>query len=65
MSDRRRALAAVACAVLGTALMVVIDSPYALVAGLMLLVAFIVLGASAIATPEYLAGDGGEDDDPA
>lgn len=60
MSERRTALAAVACAVLGAGLMVVVDSPWALGAGVALIVAFIALGAAAIATPDYLERDGEE-----
>ena len=59
MSGRRTALLAVACAVAGTALMVLVDSPWALGAGVALMIAFIAIGAAAIATPEYL----GRDDD--
>lgn len=57
MSERRTALLAVACAVAGTALMVLVDSPWALGGGVLLLVAFIALGAAAIATPDYLGRD--------
>jgi hypothetical protein len=59
MSDRRLALLAVACAVAGAALTVLVDSPYALGAGVALLIAFVAIGAAAIATPDYL----GRDDD--
>jgi len=54
VSGRRPALIAVACAVAGTALMVLVDSPWALGAGVALMIAFIAIGAAAIATPEYL-----------
>ena len=54
MSGRRPALIAVACGVIGAVLMIVVDSPYALVAGVALMIAFIAIGAAAIATPEYL-----------
>ena len=57
MSGRRPALLAIACGVVGAALMIVVDSPYALGAGVALLVAFIAIGAAAIATPEYLGRD--------
>jgi len=59
VSGRRTALLAIACAVAGTALMVLVDSPWALGAGVALMIAFIGIGAAAIATPEYL----GRDDD--
>lgn len=59
MSSRRAAPIAVACAIAGTALMVLVDSPWALGAGVALMIAFIAIGAAAIATPEYL----GRDDD--
>ncbi len=59
MNGRRNALLAVACAAAGTALMVLVDSPWALGAGVALMIAFIAIGAAAIATPEYL----GRDDD--
>jgi hypothetical protein len=62
VSDRRTALLAVACGAVGAAVMVVIDSPYAIAAGVVLLVAFIALGAAAIATPAYLGRDGDEED---
>jgi hypothetical protein len=59
VSSRRLALLALACAAAGAALMVLVDSPWALGAGVALLIAFIAIGAAAIATPEYL----GRDDD--
>ena len=59
MSARRTALLALACAVAGTALMVLVDSPWALGGGVALMIAVIAIGAAAIATPEYL----GRDDD--
>ena len=59
MSARRNALIAVGCAVAGAALMVLVDSPWALGVGVALLIAFIAIGAASIATPEYL----GRDDD--
>lgn len=48
--------AAAACLVVGTALMIGLDSGYARIAGVILLVAFIALAALAIATPDYLGG---------
>lgn len=59
MSGGRAIAAAIACAVAGTALVMLGDSPYALAAGVVLLFAFIAIGAAAIATPDYL----GRDDD--
>lgn len=64
MSGRRNALLAVACAVVGAALMVLVDSPWALGAGVALMIAFIALGAAAIATPEYLGRDDDRRDGP-
>jgi hypothetical protein len=59
VSGARPVVAAIACAVIGAALVMFVDSPYALGAGVVLLFAFIAIGAAAIATPEYL----GRDDD--
>ena len=59
MSGRRAPMSAIACGLVGAALVVLVDSPYALVAGVALLLAFIAIGAAAIATPEHL----GRDDD--
>lgn len=61
MSSTALTRAALGSLVGGTALMVGLESGYARVAGVILLVAFIVLGALAIATPEYLARDGDDD----
>ena len=60
MSGARLVVAAVACAMIGAGLVMLVDSPYALGAGVVLLFAFIAIGAVAIATPEYL---GREDED--
>jgi hypothetical protein len=49
--------AALACLVVGAALLVIVDQPVARAAGVIALLAFIVLGTFAVATPEYL-GDG-------
>jgi hypothetical protein len=57
VTGRRSALLAIACAVLGAGLVVVVDSPWALGLGVALLIAFIAIGAAAIATPEYLGRD--------
>lgn len=62
MSPRALTGAALACLVAGTALMVGLDSGLARIGGVALLVAFIVLGALAIATPDYLGDQPGDDD---
>jgi hypothetical protein len=49
--------AALALFVLGTAVLVPFDVPVALVAGVFLLLAWIVVGVFAVASPERLAGD--------
>ena len=59
MSGARPVVAAIGCAVIGAALVMLVASPYALGAGVVLLFAFIAIGAAAIATPDYL----GRDDD--
>lgn len=59
--DRLTGRAAVACGLAGAALMLGVESPAALAAGVLLLVAFVVLGMLRIASPEYLAR-GPEDD---
>ena len=64
MSGRRSALLALACAGAGAALMVLVDSPWALGAGVALMIAFIAIGAWAIATPEYLGRDDDWQDEP-
>lgn len=62
MSARVSTRAAIACLCAGGLIMLAFESGVARVAGVLLLVAFIVLGALAIATPEYLGDrDGGED----
>ena len=62
MSPRALTYAALACLVVGSALMVGLESGVARIAAVILLAAFIVLGALAIATPEYLGERPGEDD---
>jgi type IV secretory pathway VirB2 component (pilin) len=62
VSPRALTAAAVACLVIGSGLMVGLESGLARLAAVVLLVAFIVLGALAIATPEYLGDHPGEDD---
>ena len=57
MNGRRPVFAAIACAVIGATLVVFVESPYALGAGVVLLFAFIAIGATAIATPDYLGRD--------
>ncbi|MGD9695009.1 MAG: hypothetical protein AB7V42_05040 [Thermoleophilia bacterium] len=52
--------AALACLIVGTVVMVLIDATAARIVGVLLLVAFVVTGALAIASPEYLA----REDDP-
>jgi len=49
--------AALGAAVAGVALMVAFEGTATRVAGVLAIVAFIVLGVFAIATPEHLAGD--------
>jgi hypothetical protein len=49
--------AALALFLLGTALLVPFESPVTLVAGVLLLLAWIVVGVFAVASPERLAGD--------
>jgi hypothetical protein len=53
----QRMKAALALFVLGTAVLVPFDVPVALVAGVFLLLAWIVVGVFAVASPERLAGD--------
>ena len=53
--------AAVACLVVGAVLMIFFESAVTRALGVLLLVAWIVLGAFAVATPEYLAQEDGED----
>ena len=45
---------AIACLVVGAGLMLAFEAPAARVAGVLLLAAWIVIGAFAIASPEYL-----------
>jgi hypothetical protein len=53
---------AIACGLLGAALMLGVESPAALAAGVLLLVAFVVLGMLRIASPDYLGRDPEDDD---
>lgn len=53
--------ATLACLVAGTALLFPFDAPATLTLGVLLLVAFIVVGVFTIATPDYLAGLGDGD----
>ncbi len=55
MSERRLTLAAVVAFVLGVALMIPFEHAATLTLGVLLLLAFIVLGVFALATPERLA----------
>jgi len=57
MSVRRRRNLALVCLIGGLALTVPFDATATLVAGLLLLGAFIVLGVFAVADPEFLAAD--------
>ena len=53
---------ALACFVLGAGLMLAFEMPAARIAGVLLLAGWIVIGAFALATPEYLGrGDDPED----
>ena len=62
MSARATIRAAIACLVAGSLIMLAFESALARVAGVVLLVAFIVLGTLAIATPEYLGDRDGDED---
>jgi hypothetical protein len=56
MRDRPRLVtAALACFAIGAGLLLVFDKAVTLALGIALLLAFIVLGVFAIASPEYLA----------
>lgn len=50
--------ATLACLVIGGGLLFLFDVPATLTLGVVLLVAFVVLGVFTIATPEYLEGPG-------
>ena len=53
----RLAIVAVACGLLGVALLIPFESPVTLTLGVLLLLAFIVVGAFAVAEPGFLDGD--------
>ncbi len=53
----RLELAAAACFVLGTGLLFPFDSTFTIIPGALLLLAFVVCGVFAMASPERLAGD--------
>jgi len=53
----RLELATAACFVLGAGLLFPFDETYTILAGVLLLVTFVVLGVFALATPEALARD--------
>jgi hypothetical protein len=53
----RLELATAACFVLGAGLLFPFDSTLTIAAGVLLLLAFVVCGVFALATPERLAGD--------
>jgi hypothetical protein len=57
---RRLATLAIACFVVGSGLMLAFEMPVARIAGVLLLTGWVVIGAFALATPEYL----GREDDP-
>ncbi|MFP5450371.1 MAG: hypothetical protein ACLGG9_01335 [Thermoleophilia bacterium] len=59
-----RARAAIACLVLGIALIFPFEYPATLAAGVLFLIAFVVVGTFAIVTPGYLADPSGESDPP-
>ncbi|HET8819954.1 MAG TPA: hypothetical protein VFM57_00265 [Thermoleophilaceae bacterium] len=56
----RLEIAAIACFVLGTGLLFPFESTVTILLGVLLLVAFIVLGVFALATPQALARDPGD-----
>ncbi len=61
MRDRGRlAMLAIACFVVGAGLMLAFEMPATRIVGVLLLTGWIVIGAFALATPEYL----GREDDP-
>ena len=63
LTSRGRLLpAAVACLVVGAVLMVFFEGPVTRALGVAFLVAWIVTGVFALATPEYLAGEDDPDD---
>ena len=53
----RLELATVTCFVLGAGLLFPFDSTFTIVPGVLLLIAFVVLGVFALASPERLSGD--------
>ena len=53
----RLELATIACFVLGAGLLFPFDSTFTIVPGVLLLIAFVVLGVFALASPERLSGD--------
>lgn len=62
MRPRRRLLAALACLGAGAAALVIMNHPVAVIAGLVLLVAAVVLGATGLLTDDVLAPDPPADD---
>ena len=60
MSPRALVRAAVACLIAGTALTAGLGSGIALVAGVLLLLAFVVLGTLAVGSPGFLDDGDGE-----
>jgi hypothetical protein len=65
VSGRRPRLAwlALACLLLGVGLLVPFEEALPVALGIVLLLAFVVLGTAAIVRPEYLAGEPAEDPD--
>jgi hypothetical protein len=53
----RLELATMTCFVLGAGLLFPFDSTFTIVPGVLLLIAFVVLGVFALASPERLSGD--------
>ena len=61
MRPGRLRLVAVACGLLGVALLIPFESPVTLTLGVLLLIAFVVVGTFAVASPGFLDGDGDGD----
>lgn len=62
MSERLLTRLALACLLVGTPVMILLESGAARGVGVALIVAFVVFGLFAVASPDYLAG-GGDDQD--
>ena len=61
----RLALLAIACLVVGAGLMLAFEMPAARIAGVLLLTAWIVIGAFALASPKYLEREDDPEDEEA